>query len=92
MQSSDHRQRQIASPIEDLRDTPPLPDIGFQIAAAQPKLIHAEENRIHRVRWIDGMVLLLVRFDQRCEDLESVTLKRARRRLPEALTSAKAVS
>lgn len=85
MQTSDHWKRQVAGPVEDLRDAPTMPDVGLEVAATHTKLIHPEEDCIDGVRGINGEVLFLVRFDQCREDLESVALRRARRGLPEAL-------
>src|SRR5699024_5465853 len=65
------------------------PDVGFQIPLAQAALLQAEQDRVNRVRWPDGVMLVLVLLDQDREHFQFVRLWRPFFRCPQLFQASK---
>lgn len=75
-QSSDHGNRKPALSSEDLGDSCPCPDDLLEILSGQPPLFHPELDGLDRIGWIHRGMLNLIDFDQGCEHIQTIAVRR----------------
>jgi hypothetical protein len=80
-----HGETQTAPTTKDLGYPSPRPDQLLEGLSVEHELVHAEENRIDRVRRRDRLVPFLVGFDQGHQHVETIVLRAAGLRVPELL-------
>jgi hypothetical protein len=85
VQASDHTEAQPASPTENLRHASPRPYELLESLSVEIKLLHAEDNRVDRIRGQNRFVLLLVGFYQGHQHVEPIVFRSAGLRVPKPL-------
>ena len=73
---SDHLQAEVAAAGKDFRDAAAAAEQGHEVLRFQPLLLHAETNRRHGVRLIQGKNLLLVIVHEQGQEFQFVPLRR----------------
>ena len=83
MQPLDHRQCQIALPVQHFGHAPPRADIGLQVPSVQLVLFHQELDGFDRIGRRNREVLLFVTFDKEHQNVQFIAFCRAGFRPPQ---------
>lgn len=81
VQAADHGQRQGTLAAQHLIDPVGTADDRLEVLHRQAALLHPELDRLHRVGRVDRKVPGLVGLYQRGQDVQTIALRRARRRV-----------
>src|SRR5579863_2421555 len=74
VQTADHRQRQTSLPVQHFGDPRPAADERFQIVSRHAALLHRKPYRLHLVRGLNRVMLLLPGFGQRRQHVQPITV------------------
>src|SRR3990172_11111973 len=85
MQTADHVNRKAATTVQHLGHSGSTSQNVCQIFTRQTPLLHAEFDRLNRVRWIYWIMFVLVRIDKRRQYIKAITLWSATASTPQPL-------
>ena len=72
MQAADHADREAALAVQDLHNAGSRADERLETLSREALLLHADLDRLDRIRRVHGIVLGLIGVDQRRQDVEAV--------------------
>ena len=90
MQTPDHADGQSALTVENLGNAGPGADELLQVPPGKPLLLHAEFDRLDRIRWIDRVVFRLMAINEGRKHIEPVAVARSCLRPPQPAASSAA--